>query len=128
MASRSARGEESLRRRSRVLSQPGDRHRQTGHAILGKQSLYSYHSGRHRRSREHREGRSLARTTDRPSSDGKGAATARRNQGSRLESWPPRKQLVLMENDQTVSMQSERIDAHHHLWKYSAEDYPWMLE
>jgi L-fuconolactonase len=25
-------------------------------------------------------------------------------------------------------MQSERIDAHHHLWKYSAEDYPWMLE
>lgn len=21
-----------------------------------------------------------------------------------------------------------RIDAHHHLWKYSAEDYPWMLE
>ncbi|MGA8153615.1 MAG: amidohydrolase family protein [Terriglobales bacterium] len=25
-------------------------------------------------------------------------------------------------------MQTERIDAHHHLWKYSAEDYPWMLE
>jgi L-fuconolactonase len=25
-------------------------------------------------------------------------------------------------------MQSERIDAHHHLWKYSAEEYPWMLE
>src|SRR5277367_6644298 len=25
-------------------------------------------------------------------------------------------------------MDSERIDAHHHLWKYSAEDYPWMLE
>jgi L-fuconolactonase len=24
-------------------------------------------------------------------------------------------------------MESERIDAHHHLWKYSAEDYPWML-
>jgi L-fuconolactonase len=22
----------------------------------------------------------------------------------------------------------ERIDAHHHLWKYYAEDYPWMLE
>lgn len=25
-------------------------------------------------------------------------------------------------------MQPERIDAHHHLWKYSAEEYPWMLE
>jgi L-fucono-1,5-lactonase len=25
-------------------------------------------------------------------------------------------------------MAEERIDAHHHLWKYSAADYPWMLE
>jgi L-fuconolactonase len=25
-------------------------------------------------------------------------------------------------------MSAERIDAHHHLWKYCAEDYPWMLE
>ena len=25
-------------------------------------------------------------------------------------------------------MPSERIDAHHHLWKYSKEEYPWMLE
>ena len=25
-------------------------------------------------------------------------------------------------------MQPERIDAHHHLWKYSPEEYPWMLE
>ena len=25
-------------------------------------------------------------------------------------------------------MPVELIDAHHHLWKYSAEDYPWMLE
>ena len=24
-------------------------------------------------------------------------------------------------------MKPERIDAHHHLWKYSAEEYPWML-
>jgi L-fuconolactonase len=24
-------------------------------------------------------------------------------------------------------MTPERIDAHHHLWKYSAEEYPWML-
>lgn len=25
-------------------------------------------------------------------------------------------------------MSVERIDAHHHLWKYSREEYPWMLE
>jgi len=25
-------------------------------------------------------------------------------------------------------MPAERIDAHHHLWRYSAEDYPWMLD
>ena len=24
-------------------------------------------------------------------------------------------------------MDSERIDSHHHLWKYSKRDYPWML-
>jgi L-fuconolactonase len=25
-------------------------------------------------------------------------------------------------------MQEERIDSHHHLWKYSQAEYPWMLE
>src|SRR6195256_2671103 len=25
-------------------------------------------------------------------------------------------------------MRDEYIDAHHHLWKYSPEQYPWMLE
>jgi L-fuconolactonase len=25
-------------------------------------------------------------------------------------------------------MREERIDSHHHLWKYSQSDYPWMLE
>jgi L-fuconolactonase len=25
-------------------------------------------------------------------------------------------------------MQEERIDSHHHFWKYSQTDYPWMLE
>jgi L-fuconolactonase len=25
-------------------------------------------------------------------------------------------------------MREERIDSHHHLWKYSPEEYPWMLE
>jgi L-fuconolactonase len=25
-------------------------------------------------------------------------------------------------------MSPERIDAHHHLWKYSREEYPWMLD
>jgi L-fuconolactonase len=26
------------------------------------------------------------------------------------------------------AMPGDSIDAHHHLWKYSAEDYPWMLD
>src|SRR6516162_1053803 len=25
-------------------------------------------------------------------------------------------------------MHGERIDSHHHLWKYSHADYPWMLQ
>ena len=25
-------------------------------------------------------------------------------------------------------MREERIDSHHHLWKYSHADYPWMSE
>src|SRR6202795_4260209 len=25
-------------------------------------------------------------------------------------------------------MREERIDSHHHLWKYSPKEYPWMLD
>ena len=25
-------------------------------------------------------------------------------------------------------MREDRIDSHHHLWKYSQADYPWMME
>jgi L-fucono-1,5-lactonase len=35
----------------------------------------------------------------------------------------PEKQI-----DRTESPRAGRIDAHHHLWKYSPEEYPWMLE
>ena len=30
--------------------------------------------------------------------------------------------------DRTELPRAERIDAHHHLWKYSQEEYPWMLD